>query len=267
MSRRPLALLCLPLLLAAEPPAVKEFAEVIGHVEAREVVELRARVAGYITRLNVTEGSLVKKGDLLAEIDPRPYQAAADVAAAGVGAAEARLKLAVIDVERTQRAVSIGGVSVEDKARGDALKLEAEAGVQVARAQLDIARLNLAYTRLTAPIDGRLGRVLLTPGNLVAADTTPLASLTSTGPVYVEFDVPEVAALKIIRATRGKGGPLPAAVGFAGDDGFPHAAAVDFTAGRIDPKTGTLAMRATLPNADGTLLPGQLARVRLTMPK
>jgi multidrug efflux pump subunit AcrA (membrane-fusion protein) len=220
---------------------VSDYEVFTGRTEASATVQLRARVTGYLTRVHFKNGAEVKRGDVLFEIDSRPYKAELDKAEAALTLAEARLKKA-------------------DAAGRE----EARARVRVARAARELARLNLAFTRVTAPLSGRMGRPL-DAGNVAKADETTLATLTSSKPIYAYFDIDERTALRLRR--EGLSGKLEAAVGLADEKGFPRQAVVDFLNGRVDPKTGTLRLRAALPNADGLLLPGLFVRVRLTTGK
>jgi RND family efflux transporter MFP subunit len=251
-------------------PGVREVADTedfTGRTEAPTRVDLRARVTGYLQKALFQEGGEVKEGDTLFEIDPRPYRAECDRAEAAVGLAEAHLRLAKANLERTRALSARGAIGREDVDRAVAEAAEAEAGLRAAQANRDAARLNLEFTRVLAPVSGRIGRRLLDPGNLVKADETILATLVTRDPLYVYFDVDERTVLRLRRALAdGPRGPrMPVAIGLAGEEGFPHAAVVDFTDNRVDPETGTLRLRAVLPNKDHLLDPGLFVRVRLTL--
>jgi RND family efflux transporter MFP subunit len=247
---------------------VTDHDEFTGRTEAVEAVDLRARVTGYLTAVRFKDGSAVKKGDLLFEIDARPYQAAFEEARANVAQAEARLKLAEAEQQRAQNLLGNGAVTREQYARTVAAVAEAKARLAAVRATLDVARVNLAFTKVVAPINGRIGRRLLDPGNLVKADETLLATLAGRDPLYVYFDIDERTALDMLTAAPGKkprpGAPaLPVLVRLANEAGFTRAAKLDFLDVRLDSVTGTLRARAVLPNAGGQLVPGLFVRVRL----
>jgi len=269
--------LCLPLAYlslawaAADPPEVPvtrpvsrevtDHAVLTGRTAASRSVELRARVSGYLTKVAFKDVAEVKQGDLLFEIDPRPYQAELEKAQAGVVVAQARLQQADADYQRRKALSGRGGVSQEELDRAAGERVVAEAGLRAARAVLDMARLNLGFAKVHAPISGRIGRCLLDPGNLVKADETQLATLVAPDPLYVYFDLDE---RRLLRLEKGKAlGTVPVAVGLAGADGFPHEARIDFIDNRADAAKGTVRVRAALPNPGGRLRPGLFARVRV----
>lgn len=284
-SRRSLRLAC-PLLLltvsaacpAAPPevavsrPLVREvtdYEDFTGRVEAVQTVDLRPRVSGYLTRVNFKAGATVNPGDLLFEIDPRPYQAKLDRAQAEVAQAEARLKRLTADFERAKRLLAGRGLTAEeyDKIAGE--REEAEAALHVAQAARDAARLTLGFTRVAAPVGGKIGRPALDVGNLAVADTTSLARIVSVDPVYVFFDVDERTLLRRLRGKRAAGGKgerdpeTPVFMGLADEEGFPHLGKVAGADNRVDPATGTSTWHALFPNSQGLLVPGMFARVRL----
>jgi RND family efflux transporter MFP subunit len=244
-------------------------ADFTGRVEAVQSVELRARVTGYLTKVAFKEGSKVEKGQLLFEIDPRPYQAAAEQARAGLTLTEATLKLREADLARARRLVEQKGMSREEFDERAAAFERAKASLVAAKAALDAARINLDFTMVRAPISGRIGRAFLTPGNLVRADETRLASLAATDPAYVYFDVDEKTFLRLRQqlAGREKGARVPLHMGLAGEKDFPHEGVLDMVGNTVDPKTGALRFRGVFPNKDGTLVPGMFARVRMDLGK
>jgi RND family efflux transporter MFP subunit len=254
-------------------PARREAApyqDYTGRTEAASSVNLRARVTGYLTKVAFKEGSEVKQGDLLFEIDPRPYQAELAKAEANLAVAETRLKRAEADVARAKAHFEKGSLSREDydKAVGD--RDEAAAGVQAARAVRELARLNLSFTKVSAPVGGRIGRGLVDPGNIVKADETVLATIVSKDPMYVYFDMDERTMLELRQAiASGKIEAKPdepsVAIGLANQEGFPLRAKIDFVNNRVDPNAGTLRVRVVLPNAEGQLLPGMFVRIRMTI--
>jgi len=252
---------------------VTDFADSTGRTEAAQSVEVRARVTGYLAKVDFKDGSEVKKGDILFEIDPRPYQAELDRANAGIALAETHLKRAQLDLDRTKTLFPKGAASREDmdKATGD--MEEAKARVDAARASRAIYALNLDFCRVTAPIDGRIGKSSVDAGNLVKADDTILTTIVSKDPMYVYFDVDERTYLDLRQALADGKGPsakideLPAVVGLVSEKGFPRKGKIDFVDNRVDPSNGTIRVRAVLPNPDGVLVPGLFARVRVTTSK
>jgi RND family efflux transporter MFP subunit len=247
---------------------VTDYEEFTGRTEAPVRVDLRARVSGYLLKTAFQEGGEVKQGDVLFEIDPRPYQADLDRTEAEVNLAEARLKLAEANHKRAKIHLAQKSIAQEEFDKIVTEQVEAEARVRVAKAVREVARLNLDFTRVRAPVGGLVGRRLVDPGNLVKADETILATLVRGDPMYVYFDVDERSLLRLRRSMRegkGKAEKMLAAVGLAGEEGFPHRGVVDLTDNQVNVDTGTLRMRAVLPNKDGLLMPGMFVRVRLAM--
>jgi RND family efflux transporter MFP subunit len=240
-----------------------------GRLEAVENVLLQPRVSGYLTKVKFHAGALVKKGDLLFEIDPRIYKAALDQAQAELALAEARLKVAEANLLRAQKLLKTNALSREEyeKIRSD--REEAKGAVPVARAKVPRAELDLDSTRITSPIDGRVGFPVVTEGNFVvgAPRPTPLANVRSVGRIYVYFDMDERTFLRLWRARQGKDNKLPLALGLADEKGFPHKGTLDGVDNRVDPNTGTIRMRGVFANPQGLLVPGMFARVRLTVGK
>ena len=248
-------------------------AEYTGHVAAVERVEVRPRVGGYIEAVSVPEGGLVKEGELLFQIDPQPFLATLDQAKAQLAQAEARLTQAEADFARAEQLVAKGVTSRERYEDAVANRRERQAQVQAARAAVTTAELDLSYAGISAPIAGRVDRVLLTGGNLVIGGTAGQASLLTTivsvDPVHVYFDIDESTYLDFVdRARPGKKGrataELPVQVGLVTDQGFPHKGTLDFLSNRVDRSTGTIRARAVVPNPDGRVAPGLFARVKLT---
>jgi RND family efflux transporter MFP subunit len=237
-----------------------------GRTAAVESATIRARVSGMLDKVLFKAGSLVKQGDLLFQLDPRPYQAELDRANAEVVRTEARLKRAAVDAERVKKLMEGKSITREDYDRALADADEAKASVQVAQAGREAARLNLDFTRIAAPISGRIGRPLLTAGNVVQADTTDLATVVSGDPMFVYFDADERTVLRLrqmIREGKLKEAGAPVQLGLANEDGYPRRGVIDFMDNQVSPATGTLQLRAVFPNADQVLLPGLFARVRL----
>ncbi len=253
---------------------VVEWDEYPGRLDAVAMVEVRARVNGYLESIHFKDGAEVKKGDLLFVIDPRPYQAEMDRTAANVKEAETRLELAVNDLARAERLLKSKAISEEEADSRSKAKREAEASIQSARAMAEMAKINLDYTHITAPIDGRISRKLITEGNLVNGNqgqATLLTTIVSLDPVYCYFDADERAVLKYQQLAReGKGdnfrdGQAVCEVELANETGFPHKGVLDFVDNRVDPATGTLRVRGVFPNPgpDRVLQPGFFARVRV----
>jgi multidrug efflux system membrane fusion protein len=261
------------------PPAVKiaqplnrnvtEWDEYTGRIEAVESVDIRARVGGYLDKVNFKDGENVKKGDLLFVIDPRPFKAQLDYATAELERVRSRKELAVNDMARAERLFRVKAISKEEyDARQKGLR-EASAVVESASANVMTARLNLEFTQVRAPIDGRIGRELITPGNLVKSDDTLLTTIVSTDPVYVYVDADERAVLKYRRLRQQQGRHdagiegTPVELALADENDFPHRGVLDYIAPREDTSTGTVTLRGVFPNNDELLSPGFFARLRV----
>jgi RND family efflux transporter MFP subunit len=243
-----------------------------GRTEAKETVEIRAQVSGYLDRVAFDEGGIVAAGDLLFLIDARPYEAARARALAEVRQAQARRDLAAIEARRAERLVARKVVAQEEFDRRDAELRIADAEVAAARARLAQAELDLSFTSIRAPIAGRVSRAYVTPGNFVEGgkeSATRLAIVVSIDPLYVYYDVDERTVLGYRQLARDGKRPsaryarIPVRIGFASEKGYPHAAELDYAEPRLDPATGTVTVRAVLPNADDQLSPGMYARVQV----
>jgi len=241
--------------------AVTETQEFSGRLEAIEIVEIRPRVSGYITAVNFKPGAEVKKGDLLFVIDPRPYQAEADRTQAAAAAARARADLARLELQRAERLLADKAVAQREFDERAAGQKELDANARAASAQHEAARLNLAYTRITAPIDGRVSKAEITLGNLVDA-TAVLTSVVSLERIYASFDGDEDTYLRVSRRVHA-GQPVDVKVGLAGEEGFPHSGKLEFVDNRLDSRSGSVRMRATLANSERILAPGLFARVQI----
>jgi RND family efflux transporter MFP subunit len=251
---------------------VKDWDEFTGRMQAVESVEIRPRVSGYIDKVAFTEGSQVKRGDLLFVIDPRPYKADADRAAADVKRYKTALELARIELARVQRLKDSGAVSEEELDERKSTLAQTEANVAGAEAALEAANLNLNFTQVTSPIAGRASRAEVTRGNLVTGGTnggTLLSSVVSMDPMYLYFDADEQSYLRYSQMARSgerlssRDSPNPVQVGLANEEGFPHSGTVDFVDNQLNPQTGTIRARAVLQNKDGLYTPGLFARVQL----
>src|SRR5882757_3939507 len=251
---------------------VKDWDEFTGRMQAVESVEIRPRVSGYIDKVAFTEGSQVKRGDLLFVIDPRPYKADADRAAADVKRYKTALELARLELTRVQRLKDSGAVSEEELDERKSALAQTEANVAGSEAALEAANLNLNFTQVTSPIAGRASRAEVTRGNLVTGGInggTLLSSVVSMDPMYLYFDADEQSYLRyseIARSDQRAGSQdaaRPVQVGLANEEGFPHTGAVDFVDNQLNPQTGTIRARAVLQNKDGFYTPGMFARVQL----
>ena len=245
--------------------------EFTGRLEAVNAVEVRPRVSGYLQSVHFKEGAIVRQGDLLFQIDPRPFQAEVDRLKGDLSQAKAQRSRAQSDFERAERLHNNDGMSAEEYDRRAAVRNEAEARIASTEAALRGAQLNLDFTRVTAPITGRVGRAEITEGNLVesgAGQVKPLTTLVSLDPIYVYFDVDEQTYLKFARLTQSHGASSHdlrsmAQLGLADEDGFPHAGQVSFVDNQVSSSTGTIRLRATFANKNLALTPGLFARIRL----
>ena len=246
--------------------SVRQWDDFTGRVSAVETVELRPRVSGYVQRVAFDEGQLLEKGDLLFEIDPRPYRAALARAEAELARARSEARLADAQHERAKALVEARAISREEFETRNAASAQGDAAVRAAQAAVAAARLDLQFTRVVSPIDGRAGRAMVTEGNLAQADATVLTTVVSQDPVHVYFEADEQTWLRYSRAS-GQDARADAdravRVGLAGEDGWPHAGTLDFIDNRVDPATGTIRARAVLRNPDGLFTPGLFARVQL----
>ncbi|MBB6342850.1 multidrug efflux system membrane fusion protein [Pseudomonas fluvialis] len=246
---------------------INEWDEFTGRLEAPESVQVRPRVSGYIDRVAFHEGSLVKKGDLLFQIDPRPFEAEVKRLQAQVQQARASQTRATNEARRGERLRQSNAISAELADARASTALEAQAAVAAAQAELDNARLNLSFTRITAPIDGRVSRAEITEGNLVGAGQSLLTTLVSTDKVYAYFDADERVFLKYVELARQAGvqtrDASPVYLGLSSEDGNPHLGQLDFLDNQVNPKTGTIRGRAVFDNRDGQFTPGLYARLKL----
>jgi multidrug efflux system membrane fusion protein len=246
---------------------INEWDEFTGRLEAPEAVDIRPRVSGFIDRVAFDEGSLVKKGDLLFQIDPRPFQAEVKRLEAQLQQARASQARTASEARRGERLRKSNAISAElADARASAAQ-EAQAAVAGIQAELDNARLNLSFTRVSAPIDGRVSRAEITEGNLVSAGQSQLTTLVSTDKVYAYFDVDERVFLKYVELARQAGGQTrdasPVYLGLSSEDGHPHLGELDFLDNQVNPQTGTIRGRAVFDNRDGRFTPGLYARLKL----
>jgi multidrug efflux system membrane fusion protein len=252
---------------------VTEVEEFTGYTRAVKTVEIRARVTGYLDKVQFKDGTDVKEDDLLFVIDPRTYQAEADKATAQVKQSEATLERLSADLRRGRAMLSGRAISYEeiDKLTGN--RNEADAAVRAAKAMLESAKLNLDFTRVNAPISGRLSRRMVDPGNLVKADDTLLTTVVTLDPIHAYFDIDERTVLQLRRMVQEKkidsarAQRITVKVGLADEEGFSRTGTIDFIDNQLDPGTGTLRVRAEVPNPpiNGvyTLSPGMFVRIQL----
>jgi RND family efflux transporter MFP subunit len=231
-----------------------------GQMEAINSVAIHARVGGYIDAVAFQEGAQVKKGQVLFQIDPRPFQAEVDRAAAALERAKAQGVLAQADADRGQRLMDQNAVAQGELERLQAEAKSAKADVQAAEAALATARLNLSFTKVESPIDGRVSKAVITRGNLISTADL-LTTVVSDGPIYAAFNADEQTYLKYVEAARGHDAPVY--LGLMTEDGFPHKGRLAFIDNAVDGKSGTILGRAVFDNADGKFTPGLFARVRL----
>ena len=242
--------------------AVTEWQQYSGRLEAIERVEIHPQVSGILTAVHFKDGSLVKKGELLFTIDPRPFTAEVARAEAQLAAMDARVAYTASDLARGERLLAENAIARRDFDEKQNAAREAKANLQAAKAALNVAQLNLEYTRITAPIAGRVSRAEVTVGNLVGPGNGPaLTSLVSADRIYAAFDVDEQSYLKVVSGAQGKS--LPIHLGLADDDGYSLEGRLSSVDNRLDASSGTIRLRAVVDNPDGKLMPGLYARIRL----
>jgi RND family efflux transporter MFP subunit len=251
---------------------IKDWDEYTGRFQAVDSVEIRPRASGYIDEVKFREGQLVKQGDVLFVIDQRPYQADYDRARAGLELARSQYELAKLEAARAQKLKDSGAVSREELESRLSQLNQQEASVSAAKAALDSAGLMLSFTKVLAPIEGRVSRAEVTKGNLVTGGNqggTLLTTIVSVDPIYVYFEGDENAYLRYqAMAQRGERTSSrdvrnPVRVGLADETGFPHEGQMDFVDNQLDVRTGTIRARAVLSNKEGRFTPGLFARVQL----
>jgi len=234
-----------------------------GKIEAIHDVEIRPLVSGTIVAVHFRDGATVKKGDLLFSIDPRPYQAEVDRAAAQLAAAQSRSAYSSSDWARAQRLLTDNAIARRAYDEAQNANREAAAATHAAKAALEAAQINLSYTEITAPVSGRVARAELTVGNVVStgANAPVLTTLVSTSPIYASFDVDEQTYLRYL--SHDSKAKVPVWVGLADETGYSRQGVVDSVDNRLDTSSGTIRVRARFDNADGVLIPGLYARVRV----
>jgi multidrug efflux system membrane fusion protein len=260
-----------------EPRNVSMWDEFSGRLEAVERVEVRSRVAGAVQEVHFREGALVAEGDLLITIDPAPYAAEVERLEAQVGAAEARLSLTKKDLDRSQQLLHSGSSAISESVLDQRLSAhrEAEAALRAAQAALQSARLNLSYTEVRAPVSGRVGKLEITAGNLIAAGpgAPVLTTLVSVDPIYASFNANEEVVMRALKAL-GAGANahtlverIPVEMTTATSNGTTYQGRLQLIDNQVDAKSGTVRVRAVFGNAHGELMPGQFARLRMGQPK
>ncbi|HEY4734021.1 MAG TPA: efflux RND transporter periplasmic adaptor subunit [Gemmatimonadaceae bacterium] len=245
---------------------VTDWDEFTGHFDAVNSVEVRPRVGGFVQRIGFTEGATVHQGDVLFVIDQRPYEAEVSRAEAVLAEARTRNQLAGMEVERAKKLMSTQAISREELDARTSGQAEGEAQIRAAESAVKLARLNLEWTVVRAPISGRVGRAEITPGNLVQAggpSPTLLTTIVSLDPIYVYFDTDEQAYLKYMGTQAGTANGRAVLVGLANEKGFPHEGRLNFVDNRVDGTSGTIRARALLSNPNRVFTPGLFARVRL----
>jgi multidrug efflux system membrane fusion protein len=235
--------------------------EFSGRLEAVEHVEIRPRVTGFITAVNFKPGATVRKGEVLFVIDPRPFQAEADRAEAAARSARAKAELARVELARAERLLADKAIAQREYDASASSQKELEANARAAQAQSEAAKLNVAYTRVVSPIDGRVSKAEITLGNLVDASSV-LTSVVSVERIYASFDGDEDTYLRV-RSQAHAGQPVTVRVGLANEEGFPHEGKLEFVDNQLDTRAGSVRMRATFANKDDVMAPGLFARVQI----
>ena len=257
-------------------PVVREIVEqdqYTGRFEAIENVEVRARVTGYLEKIHFIDGQNVKKGDLLFVIDRRPYTAALEQAQAALASAKARQSFSQTDLERAQTLSRSGNISEQVTDQRRQASLTAQADVDSAQAALNNAQLNYDFSEVKAPVNGRISRRLVTEGNIVSADQTMLTTIVSLDPIWFSFTVDEKSFLKyqnslgigMGQTQQGKG--VPIMISLSGEAKPTRKGTLDFVDNRVDNATGTILLRATVPNADQFIKPGLFGIVAMPATK
>ncbi len=252
---------------------VRDYADFTARTAAVDSVEVRAHVWGYLQKVNFKEGDMVKAGDLLFEIDPRPYEALLNQAKAKIQLDVAQLAYDEAEFLRNENLFNRQAVSKSDFDKARATRDIARANLEADKALVESRQLDLNYTKITAPVDGRTSRYVVTVGNLIQGGDqnggTLLTTIVSVDPMYAYFDSDEATALRVRQLVRDgksespRAGGYPLFLGMPNEEGFPRAGTVSFVENQVNTKTGTLRLRGTFPNKDQLLLPGFFGRVRI----
>jgi membrane fusion protein, multidrug efflux system len=269
---------------AAPPPAAVTVAQVIarplhhwdeltGELQAVNTVDVRPRVSGFIDSVQFTEGARVSKGQVLFQIDPRPYEIEIERLTSEIKRAQSKLEFATAGHTRAERLYAQNAIAREEYEQLTSAETEASGDLGSLNAQLHAARLNLEYTHVRSPIDGHVSRAVITAGNLVS-NTNLLTTVVSDDPIYAYFDTDEATYLRFIRQERGDHAPphggaahgtsqSPVFMGLAGEQGYPHQGLLDFIDNQVDARSSTIHVRAVFDNKDGRFTPGLFARIKL----
>jgi RND family efflux transporter MFP subunit len=248
---------------------VQEFDDFSARLEAIESVDIRARVAGTLDKVHFAEGQKIKKGDVLFTIDPRPFAMEVAKVDARIAATRTQWGLAKSELARAEKLLPMQAISLQEVDQLRAAVRNGETSIQAAQAELNAAKLNLSFTRITSPIDGRISRAAVTPGNLVNAGEPVLTTIVSMDRVYAYFDASEATYLKYVRAARDGTRPSsrdtanPVLMGLSDEEGYPHQGSMDFVDNRLNPATGSMRARAIFDNKDNRFTPGLSARIKL----
>lgn len=258
--------------MTPEQREVTEWQEFTGRFEAVEEVAIRARVTGYLDAVHFKDGQMVNKGDLLFEIDPRPFQAALAHAEADLARVQSQLKLSELEVNRGERLLTQQAISAEEVDSRRARFQEANANVAAARAAVQTANLDLQYSKISSPVSGRISSRNIDIGNLVNTDSSgmPLTTIVKTNPLHFVFDVSEAEYLQFARVAGGEAAltgesKVTAQIRLADENNWDRQGVLDFVDNRLDQNTGTLRMRVLVDNPDGLLRPGIFGRLRMAI--
>jgi RND family efflux transporter MFP subunit len=261
-----------PVTLApVEQRELVEWEEFTGRVEAVETVELRPRVAGYITEVHFQAGALVKKGEVLFTIDQRPFETKLRAAKAEVARAEANAQAMKREFDRVSALLAAKAIAPEQAETRESMFKQGQAALEAAKASEHSAEIEFEHSTVKAPISGRISRTMTTTGNFVTAGTTLLTTIVTVDPVYVYADIDENSLLKLQALRRDKklftngDNRVPVELQLSDEAGFPHKGHVESFDNRLDASTGSMVLRAEFPNTDGKLTPGLFARIRLPM--
>ena len=248
---------------------VQEFDDFTARLEAIDTVDIRARVAGTLDKVHFVEGQKIKKGDVLFTIDPRPFAMEVARVEARIAATRTQWGLAKSELARAEKLLPMQAISLQEVDQLRAAVRNGETSIQAAQAELNVAKLNLSFTHITSPIDGRISRAAVTPGNLVSAGEPVLTTIVSMDRVYAYFDASEATYLKYVRAAKDGTRPSsreaanPVLMGLSDEEGYPHQGSMDFVDNRLSPATGSMRARAIFDNKDNRFTPGLSARIKL----
>ncbi|MDB6138814.1 MAG: Efflux transporter, family, subunit [Verrucomicrobiaceae bacterium] len=255
---------------------VRDWDEYTGHLQAPETVNIQARVSGFIEKTSFREGAIVQKGDVLYEMDARPFEADLNNKKAALAKDEAQVTLTQSELGRSEGLLKTKAIAQQDFDTSRARFDQAKAQLEADKAAADVAQLNMEWTKVTAPITGRVSRMYVTAGNLInggAGQGTLLTTIVSVGPIYCLAPVPERTFLKYqaLAAQQGtvnlRDAKIPCYVQLENETNFPHQGVIDFIDNNMDANTGTIQLRGLIPNPDGMLTPGVFARMRITNSK